>query len=177
MLKRDPLLRFLVFAAGLYLAWYLLYEILIHPWGFIDRMVIDSLMVISGGLLQGLGYELIPEPAFELNRYIGVQGGSQLWIGDPCNGVSLFAVFIIFLLAYPGPWKHKLWFGAVGLLSIHLINAVRIASLCIITTIDYELLNFNHDFTFYVIVYSWVFGLWLAWIKWFGPRAAPTPTP
>lgn len=177
MLKRDPLLRFLVLAAVLYVVWYLLYELVIHPWGRLDRVVIDSLMVISGGLLEGLGYTLIPEPAFDLNRYIGVQGGSQLWIGDPCNGVSLFAVFIIFLLSYPGSWKHKLWFGAVGLLSIHLINALRIASLCIITTIDYELLNFNHDFTFYVIVYSWVFGLWLAWIKWFGPRSAAQATP
>ncbi|MCC7501775.1 MAG: archaeosortase/exosortase family protein [Flavobacteriales bacterium] len=159
------------------MAWYLLYELVIHPWGRLDRAVIDNLMVVSGGLLEGMGYALIPEPAFDLNRYIGVQGGSQLWIGDPCNGVSLFAVFVIFLLSYPGPWKHKLWFGAVGLLSIHLINALRIASLCIITTIDYELLNFNHDFTFYVIVYSWVFGLWLAWIKWFGPRSSPEPAP
>ena len=79
MLKRDPLLRFLVLAAGLYVVWYLLYELIVHPWGRLDRAVIDSLMVISGGLLQGIGYELIPEPAFDLNRYIGVQGGSQLW--------------------------------------------------------------------------------------------------
>ena len=82
-----------------------------------------------------LGHELIPEPVNAENiRTIGVQGGHLLWIGDPCNGVGLFAVYLIFLLAYPGPWKHKLWFAALGLLSIHLINALRIAALCIIVT-------------------------------------------
>ncbi len=89
----------------------------------------------------------------------------MLWIGDPCNGISLFAVFSIFLLAYPGPWKHKAWFLPLGLLSIHVLNMLRIVVLCIVVTVDYELLNFNHDYTFYIIVYGWVFGLWYLWVK------------
>jgi exosortase/archaeosortase family protein len=86
--------------------------------------------------------------------------------------VGLFAVFTLFLLAYPGPWRHKAWFIAFGLLTIHVINVLRIAALCIIVTIDYELLNFNHDYTFYVIVYGWVFLLWwhLGDPKFAGPR-------
>ena len=121
-------------------------------------------------MLRALGYTLLPEPHFDLNRYIGVQGGSHLWIGDPCNGVSLFAVFAIFLIAYPGPWKQKWWFGLAGLISIHLINCMRVVALCVITTVDYELLNFNHDYTFYVIVYGWVFLLWYIWVRRFSPR-------
>jgi hypothetical protein len=58
-------------------------------------------------------------------------------------------------------------------LTIHLINVLRIAALCIIVTIDYELLNFNHDYTFYVIVYGWVFLLWWIWVKRFSPPPAP----
>ncbi|MBK8614412.1 MAG: hypothetical protein IPN85_13235 [Flavobacteriales bacterium] len=62
--------------------------------------------------------------------------------------------------------------------TIHpLINALRIAGLCIITTIDYELLNFNHDYTFYVVVYGWVFGLWLRGSKWFGHAHGVAPCP
>lgn len=172
----DPVLRFLVTGAVLYTAWYLLYEFVLHPHGALDRAVIDNLVWLAGGMLQVTGYELLPDPGFDSNRYLGIQGGSHLWIGDPCNGVSLFAVFLIFLLAYPGPWRHKLWFGALGLLSIHLINAIRVAVLCVVASIDYDLFNFNHDYTFYVVVYGWVFLLWAIWVKRYAPRSAPSTT-
>lgn len=169
----DPLFRFLLTAASLYAAWYLLYAFVLAPWGALDRAVIASLISWAGAILRLLGYELIPEPVNDENiRTIGVEGGHLLWIGDPCNGVGLFAVFLIFLIAYGGPWRHKLWFGAVGILSIHLINALRVAALCIVVSINYEWLNFNHDYTFYVVVYGWVFLLWYIWVKRFAPRQA-----
>lgn len=170
---RDPLLRFLLVAASLYAGWYLLYSFVLHPSGALDHAVIDSLIHWSGAILTTLGYALIPEPVNADNiRTIGIEGGHLLWIGDPCNGVGLFAVFLIFLLAYGGPWKHKLWFGTLGILSIHLINALRVAALCIVVSINYEWLNFNHDYTFYVIVYGWVFLLWYLWVKRFTTRTA-----
>jgi exosortase family protein XrtF len=171
--KHDPILRFFLLAAALFTGWYLLHEFVVHPDGRLDRALIDNLAWLAGGMLQLLGYELLPDPAFDSNRYLGVQGGHHLWIGDACNGLSVFAVFLVFLTAFPGPLKHKLWFGALGLLTIHLINALRIAILCIIVSIDYELLNFNHDYTFHVVVYGWVFGLWYFWVT----RLAPTPAP
>jgi exosortase family protein XrtF len=171
---RDPVVRFLILGGLGYLAWYLLYELWLHPWGVLDAAVIDNLIATSGSVLGSLGYTLIPEPPNAENiRTIGVQGGHLLWIGDPCNGVGLFAVFSLFVLAFPGPWRHKAWFLPVGLLSIHLINVARIVTLCIVVTIDYELLNFNHDYTFYVIVYGWVFLLWWAWVKFFSLRLRP----
>lgn len=171
---RDPVVRFLTLGALGYLAWYLLYELWLHPHGRLDAAVIDLLIRHSGAVLQALGYDLIPEPPNAENiRTVGVQGGHLLWIGDPCNGVGLFAVFSLFILAFPGPWKHKAWFIPLGLLSIHLINVLRIVALCIVVTIDYELLNFNHDYTFYVIVYGWVFLLWWAWVRYFPLRTTP----
>ncbi len=171
---RDPLLRFLSVSVLLYAGWYLLYSFIIHPWHRVDRAVIDGLIALSGLLLRALGYTLIPEPInAEHLRTIGVEGGHLLWIGDPCSGLSLFAVFLVFIIAYPGPWRHKLWFAALGVLTIHLINALRVAALCVIVSIDYEWLNFNHDYTFYVIVYGWVFLLWYLWVKRFAPKALP----
>ena len=169
-IARDPFLRFIALGLLLYLGWQLLYTFVVHPWGKLDRVVIDNIMWISGGTLELLGYTLIPEPQVDNNRYLGVDGGSHLWIGDPCDGVGLFAVFLIFLLAYPGPWKHKGWFGLLGVLSIHLINNARVVALCIINKVNYHLLNFQHDYTFYVIVYGWVFFLWYLWVKRFGPK-------
>lgn len=170
--KADPFIRFLLLAALLYAGWYLLYEAVLHPHGGLDRLLIDHLATLSGGMLEAMGHELLPPPVADNNRYIGIQGGHHLWIGDACNGAGLMAVFLIFLIAYPGPWAHKIWFTAAGLITIHLLNAVRIAVLCIIVSIDYELLNFNHDYTFYVVVYGWVFLLWYIWVKRFSTRTA-----
>ncbi len=175
---RDPLLRFLLTAGLLYAAWYVLYAVMIHPWGGLDRAVIAALITWAGTILTTLGYELIPEPVNAENiRTIGVEGGHLLWIGDPCNGVGLFAVFLIFLVAFGGPWRHKLWFGALGILSIHLVNALRVAALCIVVSINYEWLNFNHDYTFYVIVYGWVFLLWYIWVRRFARRTTLAKEP
>ena len=170
---RDPLLRFLILSVSLYAAWYAVHAFIVHPWGVLDHWLIDRVVAWSGFLLTTLGYELIPEPGnAELIRTIGVEGGHLLWIGDPCNGLSLFAVYLIFLVAYPGPVKHKLWFAVLGIVSIHLINSIRVAALCIIVRYDYELLNFNHDYTFYIIVYGWVFLLWYMWVKRFARVAS-----
>jgi len=171
---RDPLVRFFLAAGALYLGWYLLYDLVIHPWGWLDHALIDQLIRLSGLILTGLGETMIPEPVnAEMIRTIGVEGGHLLWIGDPCNGLSIFAVYLIFLAAYPGPLAHKTWFGVVGLVSIHAINALRIVALCLVVKVDYELLNFNHDYTFYVIVYGWVFLLWYIWVKRFANRGMP----
>ncbi|MBL7965253.1 MAG: archaeosortase/exosortase family protein [Flavobacteriales bacterium] len=167
---QDPFARFLLAGATLYLTWQLAYALALHPHGGLDRAVIDSLVVLSGGLLQLVGFELIPEPAnAEQIRTVGVQGGSLLWIGDNCNGLSLFVVYLIFIFAYPGPVRHKLWFAVLGLLSIHFINVLRIAVLVVLARHNYAWVDFNHDYTFYVVVYGWVFLLWYIWVTRLGP--------
>ena len=175
---RDPLVRFFAFAGSLYLGWYLLYDLVIHPWGVLDRALIDQLIRLSGAILRGLGETLIPEPAnAEMIRTIGVEGGHLLWIGDPCNGLSIFAVFLIFLAAYPGPRLHKTWFALIGILSLHLITPLRTVVLCLVVKVDVVLLNFNHVYTFYVIVYGLVFLLWYLWVKRFANRGVGTGRP
>lgn len=172
---RDPLIRFLVLAGGLYVLWQFLYEGVIHPWGALDHAVINSLVSLATLLLTSMGYEMLPEPRIDLERYIGVQGGSHLWIGDRCDGVPLFVVFAIFIIAFAGPWKQKLWFIPLGILLIHLLNAIRVAVLCIVVTISYDWLNFNHDYTFYIVVYGAVFLLWIWWVRRFSGWRSPRP--
>lgn len=165
VVKKDPLLRFLFVGVLLFTGWLLAYYMVLHPHTGLDRAVIDNIITTSGGLLEALGYVVLPEPDPEQYRTIGVQGGHPLWIGDPCNAVMVMAVFAVFIIAYPGPWKHRSWFLLIGIASIHLINVVRVAALCIVVTYNYAWLTFNHDFVFYVVVYGWVFLLWWIWVK------------
>lgn len=163
-IKENPFLKFLILATGTYLLWYWLYHSLLNPATGIDRIVIDNLIDLSSSLLRGMGYDLIPKPPdADQIRTVGIDGTYGLWIGDPCNGITLFALFTIFMIWYPGPWKKKAWFIPFGLVTIHLINVLRIVALCIIVTYDYAYLDFNHNYTFTIIVNGYMFLLWMWW--------------
>jgi len=151
------------------LLWFLLYKFVLDPSGRLDLWLIDRIKAQSEWLLQFLGYQLLPESSnVEGDRYIGIQGGHYLWIGNSCNGLSIFAYFSAFILAFPGSWKHKLWFMPLGILLIHGVNVIRVAALCIVVKVDPDLLSLNHDAIFYIVVYSFVIGLWFWWVKQYG---------
>jgi exosortase family protein XrtF len=88
-----------------------------------------------------------------------------VWIGEPCNGLKLFGVFSIFIIAFPGSLKTKLWYIPLGIIILHFINVIRIAILTIIQAYNPMILNFNHNVTFQVIIYSFIFLLWYFWTK------------
>jgi len=162
---KQPLTRFSVVALLLYIFWYLLYELWLHPQGWLDRAIIDNLILISGGALRFIGFNLIPDSFDESIRTIGIDGTHGLWVGDPCNGITLFSLFTGFVIAYPGPIKKKLWFIPLGLVTIHLLNVIRIMALTMIVYYfpDPAILDFNHTYTFTILVYSYVFLLWYIW--------------
>lgn len=161
----DPLVSFLSRITILLVLWYLFRAFVLQPWGVPDAWLVNGLTDHAGALLRALGYELLPVPFNDGNRYIGIQGGHHLWVGDACNGLSVMAVFAIFICAYPGTWRGRAWMLPFGILTIHLLNVVRVAALCLVAARNYEWLTFNHDYTFYVVVYGWVLLLWWWWVR------------
>ena len=94
-------------------------------------------------------------------------------IGAPCDGVALFALFAIFILAFPGPISRKAWFIPAGIALLHLANIVRVVVLARIQATSPEWLEFNHDYTFTVLIYGLVFALWYLWTVWGRPSKRP----
>ncbi|GAB4140597.1 MAG: hypothetical protein Fur0041_15750 [Bacteroidia bacterium] len=163
------ILKFIGVFLASYLGWIMLYEWVIHPWGKLDTLVINDSSLWALWLMEKLGFETFTgnNPTI---RTIGIDGTHGLWIGDPCNGLTLFALFSFFILAYPGPWKHKLWFIPAGITLIHIMNIIRIAALCIIVLKDSDLLEFNHTYLFQTLMYGFIFLLWYIWIKRFSGK-------
>ena len=62
---------------------------------------------------------------------------------------------------------------AVGIAVVHLLNGLRVAALCIVVTQGYRWLEFNHDYTFYVVVYGAVFALMWLWVRRFSGWKRP----
>ncbi len=167
--REKRILRFLLLFIGMYAAWKMLYEWVIHPWGVLDTMVINDSSLWAVWVLDTLGFETFQGDHATI-RTIGVQGSNGLWIGDPCNGLTLFALFTLFIIAYPGKWKHKLWYIPVGIIVIHTMNIIRITALCIITKKSPDMLEFNHTYLFQIIMYGVIFVLWYLWIRKFTPK-------
>ncbi len=168
---KHPFFKFILLSTGIYLGWIGLYEYYLKPSTLFDDYIIDSLVKIDEFMLRALGYDTTPYQDFPMRSHIGILGSKGVTIGAPCDGAVLFALFTAFVLAFPGKWIHKLWYIPVGLISIHLINALRVLGLAVIVHINEDWLDFNHDYTFTLFVYAWVMLLWWIWISRYSPLA------
>ena len=121
----------------------------------------------SNFILNSFGFNTLIEVQNEIviTKIIGNDFDHGVWIGEPCNGVKLFGVFSIFIIAFPGRLKSKIWFIPIGILIIHFANVIRIAILTVISSNNPKILDFNHNVTFQVIIYSIILILWFVWIN------------
>ena len=129
-----------------------------------DEYLIHSMVNSSEAVLKALGYAVYEFNSSELRWQIGIADSiGLLQIGAPCDGLVLFALFTVFILAFPGPGRRKVWFIPAGIILIHLANLLRVVSLVIIQFNRPQSLKFNHDYTWTVLVYGFIFWLWYLW--------------
>jgi exosortase family protein XrtF len=157
---------FLLKGIVLYLLWYMLYDNWLLKDGWVDHFLIDHLVNSTSYVLGILGYSV-----FEYADAVGVDGTHGVLIGAPCNGLSLFALFAGFIIIFPGKWVYKLFFIPIGILFIHVINILRLVALALVVVYNPDSLEFNHKYTFTVIVYACIFILWIIWVNKFATKS------
>lgn len=153
---------FFLKSLALYLAWYFLYEEWWQEDGSLDNFLINHLVYVTDFCLQTLGYT-----TFTYADAVGVDGTHGVLIGVPCNGLSLFALFAGFIIAFPGRRTNKLWFIPLGMVVVHVLNIIRLVGLALIVLYRPDSLAFNHKYTFTIFVYGCIFLLWMLWVKYF----------
>lgn len=165
-LKSNKAIRFLVFAAVLYIAWLVIYFLVIKPYTSWDYYLNYSIVESSHYLFSFLGIETHIDIESE-HVLLLLDGGNYrgIWVGDECNGFKLFSIFSIFIIAFPAVLKHKIWFIPLGLILIHLANIFRIMALVMINNYYPRYLDFNHLYTFTIFVYAIIFLLWFIFAK------------
>jgi exosortase family protein XrtF len=129
--------------------------------------VIDLTISMSKWVLETMGYVVYTGA----DRLIGIDGASGLWIGDNCNGIALFSLFACFIIAYKGKIRYKLVFIPIGILCIQLLNVLRIVVLAILDTHSRAWTEFNHTYTFTIVLYGFIFWAWMTWVKRFSEKA------
>jgi len=156
----SPLYRFLILFAVAAVAWFVLYNYWLQPHSSIDITVINATLALSKKMLTLLGHQ-----AFIEGRVLRIAGTSGLWVGDNCNAISLFALFGGFILCFPGNIKSKLWFIPTGIALIFLLNCIRMVVLAITDVYSRKWTEFNHTYTFTIIIYGFIFLLWMYWVN------------
>lgn len=164
-----PRWQFLLVAAGLYLAWLLVYEGLMGPDNQLDTWLSMNIAAASAGLLRLLGFAA----TVEANSTVLLMNGQRaVIVGAPCDGLVLYALFTGFILAFPGPVRPKLWFIPVGVAALYLLNIVRVSALALNQHYAHRSVDFNHHYTFSFVVYAFICLLWMQWVRRYGMPAA-----
>ena len=164
-LKNNKFQFFILKASLLYGLCYFLYEFIIKRNTRGDQLFIREIINLCKWIFDLFGYKTFASKEVNDFQVFGIDGSNGVWIGGPCNGINLMFLFAIFVIAYPGNIKNKLWYIPLGILIVHSINILRIVALAFIAFYYPNYLNFNHTYTFTFLAYSAVFGLWMLWVN------------
>lgn len=160
----HPTARFIIWAAITYTIGVLVYDLFLLPHTNLDETIIHGLVHVSEWILSWMGFQLLPHSQLWWNT-IHIVGSNGVWISSNCDGFSLLWVFSAVFIFLNGNWKRKLIYLPIACLIIEAVNILRIVSLAIIEFYSPKSLAFNHDYTFTILVYGVVIGLWYYWIS------------
>lgn len=119
------------------------------------------LIVISATIIKGLGHTVMYTD-YQLLALNGIPCN----INYGCLGLGVLSFWAAFIIAFPKPFKQKIKFMFLGLITIFLLNIVRIVSLTLLT-IDMngsrKFFDYQHDIFNYVVyavlltmIYFWI---------------------
>ena len=121
----------------------------------------SALIVTSATILKLMGYTIM-----YTDYQILALNGIPCNIHYDCLGFGVMSFWAAFVIAFPKPFKQKIRFMFLGLITIFLLNIVRIVSLTLLT-IDMngsrKFFDYQHDIFNYVVyamlltmIYFWI---------------------
>lgn len=164
-IAKNKFYFFILKASLLYSFLYVFYEFYIKIYTNVDQLFIRKIINVCTFILEAMRYKTFASKEINDFQVFGVDGSNGVWIGGGCNGITLMFLFAIFVIAYPGSIKNKLWYLPLGIILVNIINIIRIVSLSLLSLYAPDYLEFNHTYTFTFIAYSIVFALWMLWVN------------
>ena len=158
-----PALQFLAVFGSLYALWVLGYDGLLGPNNPLDHALSANLAAAAAAALQLAGWAARVDHAAP--TLLVLNGLPAVVVGDPCNGLLLYALFAGFVVAFPGAGRHKCWFVPLGVLAIYALNVARVAGLALNHVYWHPTVAFNHHYTFTLVVYAAIGALWVLWAR------------
>ena len=164
LIKYRELIRFVGLALLMLLGWVLV--LAFFP-GFVHALhfYLIRLQVEAGAaLLRLFGWST--DVAYRQGNCLArlIMDRGAVCVGTGCSGLELFLLFAAFIVLIRGNRKKKAAFILTGLIIILILNIFRIIGLALINNLHPEYLQFNHKYTFVIIMYVVIFLLWVYWV-------------
>jgi exosortase/archaeosortase family protein len=160
------------------LLWKCLYVFVLYEPRILDEPLTDYVGQNSAWVLNKLYHSdtfnaelLVTKSQFEGQTVIGKASHIYfnkrlvMFIADPCNGLELFVLYLIFIFALPATFKRKLFFVVAGLFIIHFVNILRCVGLVALLIHYDEYFNIAHHYIFKMAVYLSIFLCWFWFAK------------
>ena len=169
---------FLIKGLILFIAWKLIYLLLLQPSRIIDKPLTNftaaGAIKILSTLSNSSNYSTQPEideydadGVHELQPVAAIYYKQEkiLSVADVCNALELFVLYAGFIICFPAPIKRKIIFIIGGVIFIYCINMLRCAGLTWIFIRHPKYGDFSHHYLFTFIVYLSIFLLWFLFSK------------
>jgi exosortase family protein XrtF len=156
--------RFLLKGLCIFIAWQLLYYLLLKPARVPDHFL-DNITAIATAKVVSIFYPGAYAWLNGIKALIVINGKKALGISDPCNALEIYVLYIAFLFCYPAANKRRFQFVLIGIPAIFVMNVVRC---CLLTWLNEEhrgWFDISHHYLFTTIMYLLVFYLWLLFSK------------
>jgi exosortase family protein XrtF len=147
----------------------------------VAQFEVDSVTQIVAEQTQQLviffGYDAqIIENSEQSSVKFFVEGKYVARVVEGCNAISVLILFVAFIIAFKGSWKHTLLYLLFGTVLIYVLNIFRIAVISIALYYYPEQEHLIHGVLFPLLIYGVVFLLWVIWVNKFSVYATKNLT-
>lgn len=174
-LQYKPFFLFLLKFLGSYVVLILIYDFYLKTFDG-TKNEIDSFTILVANqaqiVLKIFNFQVISAPSpTDASVVYYVLGKPFVRIVEGCNAMSVMILFVAFVLAFSGRLWKTIVFLALGVLTIYVLNVMRIALLTMGLFYYPEMKTALHDIMFPLFIYGVVFGLWVLWVNKFSNYA------
>jgi exosortase H (IPTLxxWG-CTERM-specific) len=98
--------------------------------------------------------------------------GRGVSIEPGCNGIEAVILIVAAILAFPAPWRHRLFGLAAGIVAVQGLNVVRVVSLYYLSRWNFTVFEWAHLYLWQPLIMIDVLLVWLVWLRWIPRREA-----
>lgn len=174
--KVPRLIRtFLLRALGIFVAWQLLYNLVLLPLRQPDTILTNATAYATELLLKIFYSDVSTiylQKITDRAATVLINKHKIIAIADPCNALDIYVLYISFLFCFPGgTWQRRLKFIVAGIAYIFLLNTLRCGAI-VWLNINYRgWVEISHHYIFTTILYLLVFHVWVLYSKKLTPDA------
>jgi len=170
-LLNKKLLFFFLKLFALVIIWECGYCFILQPARVPDKQLTN---IITSGVTKCMNLFSPSSSTYTWVRYAGKEydadyiyknGKAAFIIADTCNGLSLMAIYVGFIILMPYPIKRKIVFAVSGVIVLTIANIIRCGLLYWIYRRHPGMFEFNHHYLFTILMYLLIFYGWILFTK------------